>query len=37
VRVSAGDTADPVTVVEQIRIVEEQFGVEERWSGTSAS
>jgi transposase len=29
VRVFAGNTADPVTVVEQIRIVKEQFGVEE--------
>jgi hypothetical protein len=29
VRVFAGNTGDPVTVVEQIRIVKEQFGVEE--------
>lgn len=29
VRVFSGNTADPVTVVEQIRIVKEQFGVEE--------
>ena len=29
VRVFAGNTADPVTVVEQIRIVKEQFGIEE--------
>ncbi len=29
VRVFAGNTADPVTVVEQIRIVKEQFGVQE--------
>ncbi len=29
VRVFAGNTADPVTVVDQIRIVKEQFGVEE--------
>jgi hypothetical protein len=29
VRVFAGNTSDPVTVVEQIRIVKEQFGVEE--------
>lgn len=29
VRVFAGNTADPLTVVEQIRIVREQFGVEE--------
>jgi hypothetical protein len=29
VRVFAGNTADPTTVVEQIRIVKEQFGVQE--------
>ena len=29
VRVFAGNTADPVTVVEQIRIVKERFGVQE--------
>jgi transposase len=29
VRVFAGNTADPVTVVDQIRLVKEQFGVEE--------
>lgn len=29
VRVFAGNTADPVTVSEQIRVVKEQFGVEE--------